>query len=258
MDKTEKKDNSLVTYTADGQSVTLSRNIVTKFLTKGNGAVNDQDVIGFISLCKYNSLNPFLNEAYLVKYGDKPAQMVTSKEAYFKRADACPNFDGISSGIIVMRGEQILELEGTFLAPKDILLGGWAKVYRDDRKYPIVSKVSLAEYDKRQSVWNEKKATMIAKIAKVQALREAFPRQLGGLYTAEETGIADGKNQAAVTEAGEVEEASKEKAATALAKARKAMRKKATEAEVVEVTEVEEPEEIVEPEESQETQEEQE
>ena len=32
---------------------------------------------------------------------------------------------------------------------------------------------------------------MISKVAKVQALREAFPAQLGAMYTAEEKGIKD-------------------------------------------------------------------
>ena len=32
---------------------------------------------------------------------------------------------------------------------------------------------------------------MISKIAKVQALREAFPAQLGAMYTREETGFVD-------------------------------------------------------------------
>ena len=36
--------------------------------------------------------------------------------------------------------------------------------------------------------WSKKPATMIRKVALVQALREAFPKALGGLYTAEEQG----------------------------------------------------------------------
>ena len=32
---------------------------------------------------------------------------------------------------------------------------------------------------------------MITKVAKVQALREAFPAQLGAMYTSEEQGVVD-------------------------------------------------------------------
>lgn len=180
-----------VTYNVAGQDVTLSAQIVRDYLTKGNGNVSDQDLVQFISICKYNQLNPFLNEAYLVKYGQQPAQMIVSKEALMKRADACPNYEGIEGGIIVIRDKKCVELEGCFMLPTDTLVGGWAKVYRTDRKKPIVAKIALSEYNKKQSLWNEKPSTMIAKTAKVQALREAFPSQLGAMYIAEESNIQD-------------------------------------------------------------------
>jgi len=175
-----------IVYQVAGQDVKLSYQIVRDFLTKGTGNVSDQDLTQFISICKYNQLNPFLNEAYLVKFGNAPAQMIVSKEAFFKRADANENYEGIKAGIIVIRDGNYVELEGCFCLKTDELVGGWCEVFRKDRKFPIVAKVNLDEYDKKQSVWNEKKSTMISKIAKVQALREAFPAQLGAMYTQEE------------------------------------------------------------------------
>ncbi|MDD3019502.1 MAG: phage recombination protein Bet [Alphaproteobacteria bacterium] len=183
----QNSEKGKVTYNVAGNDVTLSYQIVRDFLVKGNNQVNDQDLVQFISICKFNQLNPFLNEAYLVKYGTSPAQMIVSKEALMKRADACPNYEGIQAGIIVVHENQIVELEGCFYQDGDKLVGGWAKVYRKDRKFPIVAKVNLAEYNKKQSLWNEKPSTMISKIAKVQALREAFPAQLGAMYTQEES-----------------------------------------------------------------------
>ena len=179
------------TYLAAGQEVTLSYQIVRDFLTKGSDNVTNQDLVQFISICKYNQLNPFLNEAYLIKYGTAPAQMVVSKEALMKRADSCDNYQGIQAGIIVERGDEIIELEGCFYKKEDKLVGAWAKVYRSDRKYPVVSKVNLSEYDTGKSVWRDKVSTMISKVAKVQALREAFPAQLGAMYTQEESGIKE-------------------------------------------------------------------
>lgn len=179
-------DKGLVTYAVAGQDVKLSYKIVRDYLVKGGGNVSDQDLVQFISICKYNQLNPFLNEAYLVKFGTNPATMVVSKEALMKRADACPNYAGIESGVIVVRDGNVVELDGCFYMDNDVLVGGWAKVYRTDRRMPVVAKVRLADYDKKQSVWNSAKATMIAKVAKVQALREAFPAQLGAMYTQEE------------------------------------------------------------------------
>ena len=189
--KLQVTDKDIVTYEVAGQEVKLSYSIVRKYLTKGNADVTDQELVQFISVCKFNKLNPFLNEAYLIKFksarGDGNAQMIVSKEALYKRAEACEQYDGIEAGIIVLRGDNVVELEGCFRQAKDVLLGGWAKVYRKDRRVPTVSKVNLSEYDKGNSIWNEKKATMISKIAKVQALREAFPSQLGAMYAKEET-----------------------------------------------------------------------
>lgn len=39
--------------------------------------------------------------------------------------------------------------------------------------------------------WSKKPATMIRKVALVQALREAFPKTFGGLYSAEEQGMIE-------------------------------------------------------------------
>lgn len=186
--KTE-KDTGLVNYMSAGQEVKLSYSIVRNFLTKGNGKVEDNDLVQFIQICKYNELNPFLNEAYLVKFGDQPAQMIVSKEAYMKRADANIHFEGFRAGIIVLRDGESIDLEGTFKLPTDELVGGWAEVWRKDRKFPIIGRVNLDEYDKKKSIWNEKKSTMIAKVAKVQALREAFPAQLGAMYVYEESSL---------------------------------------------------------------------
>lgn len=184
------KDRGEVMYQVAGQDVRLNYNIVRNYLTKGNGQVTDQDLTLFISICKYNQLNPFLNEAYLVKYGSAPASLIVSKEALLKRAEANPAYAGIKGGIIVQseKGE-IIERTGTFHLPNEKLVGGWAKVYRKDRDFPTEATVAYYEYDKGQSLWKEKPGTMISKVAKVQALREAFPAQLGAMYIAEEQNI---------------------------------------------------------------------
>lgn len=195
---TEKNDitTQICKYNVAGEEVKLSFDIVRKYLVRGNADVTNQELVLFINTCKFNQLNPFLNEAYLIKFknnrgGDETAQMIVSKEALLKRADACPEYEGIEAGIIVMRNGEPVELEGCFHLQGDVLVGGWAKVYRKDRRKPIVAKVNLSEYDKGQSIWNGKKSTMISKVAKVQALREAFPAQLGAMYTREESNVED-------------------------------------------------------------------
>jgi phage recombination protein bet len=189
--KKQEEKSPKVTYSVAGQEITLTYKIIRDYLTKGNGQVSDQDLMQFMSICKFNQLNPFLNEAYLIKFGSQPAQMIVSKEALMKRAEANEKYEGIRAGLILLREGKITEVEGAFYLKDDEILGAWAEVYRKDRKFPIVAKVPLSEYDKKQSSWNEKRATMITKVAKVQALREAFPAQLGAMYTSEEQGVID-------------------------------------------------------------------
>ena len=78
-------------------------------------------------------------------------------------------------------------------------------VYADARKpnYPAIDSIreglvmSLSEYIGRKKdgspnrQWSGKPATMIRKVALVQALREAFPARLGGMYASEERGFEE-------------------------------------------------------------------
>ena len=70
-----------------------------------------------------------------------------------------------------------MEVEGSFMLKTDILLGGWAKVFVNGVNTPITMKVSIEEYHTYKSLWKGKPATMIRKVALVQALREAFPKE---------------------------------------------------------------------------------
>ena len=52
-----------VVYEINGQEIKLTGNIVKDYLTRGNDSVSDQEIVMFINLCRYQQLNPFLNEA---------------------------------------------------------------------------------------------------------------------------------------------------------------------------------------------------
>ncbi len=180
-------DKGRVTYQVNGEDVNLSFQIVRNYLTRGQAEVTDAEIIQFISLCKANKLNPFLGDAYLVKYDrNGSAQMVTARDAFAKRAEAGEGFEGFQSGVIVIRDGKPVELEGAFFLPGDQLVGGWAKVYRADRKFPTIQRVRLQEYNTGKSTWAAKPATMIQKVAEAHAFRKAFPMATAGLYTPEE------------------------------------------------------------------------
>lgn len=184
-------------YDSNGEKVKLSPATVRNYLVNGGGNVTDQEVMMFLTLCRYQRLNPFLKEVYLIKYGNSPATIVTGKELFMKRANRNPNYAGKKAGIIVASKENgaVTEREGTVYIPEtEELIGGWAKVYIKGHTEPEYASVSFNEYAGRKSdgtlnsQWATKPATMIRKVALVQALREAFPEDFGGLYSPEEMG----------------------------------------------------------------------
>ena len=173
-------------FIVNGEEVKLSGATVKNYLTRGNDSVSDQEIVMFINLCKYQKLNPFLNEAYIVKFKGSPAQIITSKEAYMKKAERNADYDGFRAGLIVLRNNEVCEIEGAFSLKGDQLLGAWAEVYKKNKKFPYVSKINFEEYNKGKSTWESNPKTMIRQVALVQALREAFPEDLGALYIEEE------------------------------------------------------------------------
>lgn len=191
-----KKEQS-TSFQVNGMEVTLTPSVVRNYLVSGDKErVTMQEVAMFINLCKFSGLNPWLKEAYCIKYGSEPATMVVGKEAFTKRAEANQTYDGQQSGIIVASDDTgiVEHRTGTFYLPGEKIVGGWAEVFRKDRKYSTRVEVSFDEYAGRKKdgslngQWSKKPATMIRKVAQVQALREAFPGNLAGLYTAEEQG----------------------------------------------------------------------
>lgn len=189
-----------ITYNTDHGEVKLSPEIVRKYLVSGQGNVTNQEIMYFLALCKYQALNPFLREAYLIKYqDDAPATIVVGKDTFTKRAAKDVAYDGAEAGIVIqVDPETTTRRAGTMLFKDEILVGGWAKVYRKDWTHPVEIEVSLIEYmgKKRDGSpnhqWARMPATMIRKVALVQALREAFPDRFQGMYDASEMQQVDG------------------------------------------------------------------
>ena len=196
--KEELQKNSLaVVYEVDGQQIKLTPKIVQDYIVGTNAQITMPEFKMFTELCKVRGLNPFLREAYLIKYSDsQPASIVVGKDAILKRAVLNAKYNGMKSGIYVINedGEEI-KRTGTFKLSNETLVGGWAEVFRKDWDNSIESSVSLEEAIQRKgngepnSNWTKQPATMIEKVAKVRALREAFVEDLGGMYEAEEMNV---------------------------------------------------------------------
>ena len=186
---------TVVKYDTDsGVAIELSPQTVKDYLVRGNGNVSDQEVVMFLELCRAQRLNPFVNDAYLIKYGNSPASIVTGWHTFLKRAESHPEYDGLEAGVTILTpgasegAKRVERRKGTLVLPGEDLVGGWAKVYRKDRTRPVEIELNISEYDKKQSSWNTMKGTMIRKTAASQGLREAFPDALSGMYTGEELG----------------------------------------------------------------------
>lgn len=190
----KQQENKFVEYEVNGEKVKLSPNIIRNYLVSGGGNVSDQEIVMFLNLCRFQHLNPFLREAYLIKYGgNQPATMVTGKEVFTKRARRNKDYAGQQAGVVVQKEDGTLENRiGTLVLKNETLVGGWAKVFIKDYVEPVEITVSLSEYigmkkdGEINGQWSKKPATMIRKVALVQALREAFPEDFSGLYSQEE------------------------------------------------------------------------
>ena len=195
-----KQDATLTEYEVNGETVQLSIPMIKKYLVSGNGNITDQEAMMFLSLCRFQKLNPFVRDAYCIKYGNSdPATLVIGKDVYTKRAEQNPKFNGMEHGVIVMTAEgEVKERPGSFYVKgKEELVGGWAKVYIKGRDVPQYDTVTFSEYagykkdGTLNSNWSKRPGTMIEKVAIMHALRNAFPNDFQGLYIREEMGNGD-------------------------------------------------------------------
>lgn len=169
-------------------SVAMVKTMIAVPTTSGK-LPTDNDCIKFIALCQARKLNPFEGDAFMVGYDTKNGpkfNLITSIQAFLKRAEASPAYDGMESGIIVERNGKIEKIEGDFYLKGDKVLGGWATVHRKAQQYPIKKTIRLERFKKSFGIWLEDDAGMICKCAEADALRTSFPTMLGGMYLPQE------------------------------------------------------------------------
>lgn len=186
--------SEIVTYTANDEEVSLTPEIVRNVLTD-NPNITDREVMLFMELCRVQHLNPFVNDAHLVKYGNAPATMIVGKDVYTKRAQKNPKCQGFKAGITVIGTDgKLHRREGSMILSGELLVGGWGSVFVEGYVNPMYDEVSFAEYaaynkyGELNKQWSSKPGTMIRKVALVHALREAFPDDFAGLYDEAEMG----------------------------------------------------------------------
>jgi phage recombination protein Bet len=167
--------NEVVKYTWNDEELTLTKKDVRELIATSPN-VTDREIERFMALCKYRHLNPFLREAYLIKYGNDPAQNVTGIETFTKRAAKNKNYNGFIP-------------RNNYDETKN-KMDWWSEVeiHLANLKFPIIKRVYYEEYvgttkDGRiTKMWRTKPRTMLDKVALMQGLRLALPEEFGGLY----------------------------------------------------------------------------
>ena len=198
---TVKADASVTEYVPYGgqDKIKLSVQIVKNLIavpTRSGKTCSDRDALKFIALCQAKRLNPFEGDAFLIGFDTKNGaafNLITAHQAYLKRAELHPEFDGFNSGI-VCRGESgDVNVESEIVPDGMKVVGGWCSVFFKNRKVPTTKRIPLARFQKlvnQQSEyggpWRDDPAGQITKCAEADALRSSFPTMLGGLYMRDE------------------------------------------------------------------------
>jgi phage recombination protein Bet len=140
----------------------------------------------FLELSKRYNLDPFKRQIFLIKNKkrpNEPATIMVSHAGMLHLAHESGKFGGMETYVITKDGKTAL------IGNQDEIVGAVCYVYRTDWNKPLMHAVSLKEYYRKmppgyKNIWDEKRITMIKKVAEAGALRRAF--DTGGLYTEDE------------------------------------------------------------------------
>jgi phage recombination protein Bet len=171
-----KTDTPLTILASDG-AVQMSVNDVLQWVAPN---APPGEALKFLVTCQTAGVNPLMGEAHLIDHGGRWTTIV-DKSGWLKKAQSHPAYAGHQAGIIVQQFDPatnargaVSEVEGAFLPPGHVVIGGWAKIHRKDRPaVPMTMRVSIHEYKKESPTWKSITCTMIRKVALVQALRES-------------------------------------------------------------------------------------
>ena len=189
-------EDKIVKYKgATGADVELSIAMTQKYFCP---TATPAEAFMFNAWCSHVGLDPWKKECYLVKYGSSPPQHLTSKDAFTKRAEANPRYQGQKAGVVVINSKgEIEERLGEIILDGEELVGGWADVYVSGYINPIGVRIGFKERcqygrdGQPQAKWATSPGLMIRKCALVAALREAFPGDVGGMYVPDELGYEE-------------------------------------------------------------------
>lgn len=156
-----------------------------KKLINPNGAINDNQMMVFLHLCKRTKLDPFAKQIYAIPRGGQ-LTIQTSIDGFRLIAERTGRYAPGKSTIFTFD-------EGGKL----ISATAFIKKMTEDGSWHEVAEIAyLNEYNGKNTFWNKMPTVMLAKCAEARALRRAFPAELSGLYSEDEMDQAEkGKNE---------------------------------------------------------------
>jgi len=140
--------------------------------TVAKGATDDELKL-FLYRCKNMGLDPLKpGQVHFVKFGNNPGSIVVGIDGMRAKAVRTGKLNGIRRGVTKENGK---------------IVSGWCEVYHKDWQHPVREEVPFSEYNTGKAQWLVKPETMIKKVAEAAALRMAFPDDVGGMYSEDET-----------------------------------------------------------------------
>ena len=168
----------------NGEEVAILKEVIAKGAT-------DAELLLFSKVCERRQLDPFAKQIYFVKRDGKMTiqtgidgfrSIADRTDAYagndeYRFDEGLTEYQHIKSG----RGNPDTATATVYKLVKGVRCEFTATA-RWDEYYPG---------EKQGFMWRKMPYTMLGKVAESQALRRAFPEQLGGIYTDEEMAQAD-------------------------------------------------------------------
>lgn len=140
----------------------------------------------FVWIGKATSLNPFLREIWAVKYQWQPANIFIGRDWYRKSAQSNKEYDYHT--VDAVYSNDVFEVENWEVKHKYNITNRWdlawayCIVKRKGSSKSMFNFVDIKEYNTNQSVWKQKPATMIKKVAEAQWLRWTFQELFAWTY----------------------------------------------------------------------------
>lgn len=141
----------------------------------------DDELSLFLSQCKRTGLDPITRQIYFIKVKGRVI-VQTSIDGFRLVAERSGAYEGQSAPLWCGQSGvwRDVWLENT--PPSACKIGVYKKGFRE----ALTAVALFKEYAQSTTIWQEKPALMLAKVAESLALRKAFPNDLSGLYSSDE------------------------------------------------------------------------